>query len=290
LHDVWRTEDRLHSDEATTAKLVHLASRDVEIGAVVSHLEASEPGNGSVWATGTASADGSAVLLKLGARKSERAWMLAANAAADLAPRVFGDGELGGVGWLVLEECPLFLDKSNPAHVDAVVTSAARGQVAAAELADIPTMDAGWVERQLLKAHAADIPGDVDRVLAEVEAAWAAVVELCGVVVNHGDVHFDNVVARTVDGPALLIDAMPIKTVWAWDAAYLEVMSEHAGVVRQFESERRRLGARPTERIDLVERVLLGWVAAYWWRIAPWRHDDPAWRACVERWFTAARL
>lgn len=291
LRDVWRTEDRLHTDDATIARLCELASQDPAIAAVVDGLQPSLPGNGSVWASGLAREGRTPALLKLGARRSEQAWMVAlAGATTDVVPRVFGHGDLGGVGWLVLEKCEFGLDKSVPGHVAAVVASTVRGQVATRQLAgDVPEMDVSWVRRQLAAAKAADCPADLDRALAELERDWAFVVRHCDVVVNHGDVHFGNVVARGVDGPALLVDAMPMTTVWAWDAAYLEVMSEQPGVIRQFDDERRGLDLRATEELDRVGRLVLAWVAAYWWRIAPWRHDRPEWRAKVETWIAASR-
>ena len=82
---------------------------------------------------------------------------------------------------------------------------------------------------------------------------------------------------------------MPATTVWVWDAAYLEVMSDHPGVINDFARRRRDLGLPNTDQLERVARLVLGWVAAYWWRIAPWRHDNPAWRAKVEQWVQALR-
>ncbi len=91
LSDVWRTEDRLHTDDATIALLFDLASRDAAIREVIRELRSPRAGNGSVWATGTARRGRTPAVLKLGARRSERDWMSAVDAApGDVVPRVFG--------------------------------------------------------------------------------------------------------------------------------------------------------------------------------------------------------
>lgn len=284
LTAVWRTDDRLHTDGATIAQLCEVASNDSVIATVVADLQPDEPGNGSVWASGTARADGTPVLLKLGARPAERAWMAAMDAAAtNVVPRVFGSGEMRGVGWLVIEQCNARLDKTSSTDAAAVIETAARYQQAAATIsAGTAVMDLRWVRENLDDARAASCPGDVDRGLADADGACDFVTSQCGRTANHGDVHFGNTVARTPDGPALLIDPMPITTVWAYDAAYLEVVSGHPGMVHEMARARQALGLPTADGLERVERILLGWVAALWWRIAPWRHERPAWRRYVE--------
>jgi hypothetical protein len=293
LSDVWRTEDRLHTDDATIAKLCQLASDDPSIRAIVDDLQPDQPGNGSVWAVGKARNDDTPVLLKLGARETERDWMTAAEMVNNVVPRIFGAGEMRGVGWLVLEQCEFMLDRNSPAHVTEVVKSCTRYQHAAATDAipaiHAPSMDLDWVLENLDGAQAQDCPGDLSQMRAEAPRSWDLVTALCGTSVNHGDVHFGNVVARGADGPALLIDAMPITTVWAWDAAYLEGTCRQPGVVQQFELARRAIGLPSTNQIERVAQIALGWVAAYWWRIAPWRHDNEIWRGLVESWMQASR-
>ncbi len=120
------------------------------------------------------------------------------------------------------------------------------------------------------------------------------VVAECGLTPNHGDVHTGNAVARDPTGPALLIDPMPIITVWAWDAAYLQAVlapyqtmgdpRHEGGLVHALGRERRGMGLPAAARhLDRVELVVLAWAAAAWWRMAPWRHDNPQWRDWVER-------
>lgn len=284
LTAVWRTDDRLHTDDATIAKLCDVASNDSAIATVVADLQPGEPGNGSVWASGTARADGTRVYLKLGARPDERAWMTAMDAAtSDVVPRVFGSGEVRGVGWLVLEQCNARLDKTSSTDAAAVIETAARYQQAAATIsARTAVMDLQWVRENLDDARAASCPGDVDRALACADKGWDFVTSRCGRTPNHGDLHFGNAVARTPDGPALLVDPMPVTTVWAYDAAYLEVVSGHSGMVHEMARARQALGLPTADDLERVERMLLGWVAALWWRIAPWRHERPAWRRYVE--------
>ncbi len=115
LAGVWRTPHRLHSDEATVEMLVALAAGDDALGDVITDLEAAAPGNGSVWASGRTRGGGTPALLKMGARASEREWMTAMDRTkADIVPRVFGSGELRGVGWLVLERCTAKFDRGRP--------------------------------------------------------------------------------------------------------------------------------------------------------------------------------
>ncbi len=129
LADVWRTPDRLHTDEATVEMLVALAAGDDAIGNVIADLEAAAPGNGSVWASGRTRGGGTQALLKMGAHASERDWMTAIDRTkADIVPRVFGSGELRGVGWLVLERCTAKLDRRSPTDAAAVLRAAARWQ------------------------------------------------------------------------------------------------------------------------------------------------------------------
>ena len=84
---------------------------------------------------------------------------------------------------------------------------------------------------------------------------------------------------------------MPITSVWAWDAAYLQAVLmpyqafvQEDGLIPALARERRALGLPAGEgRLDGVERVVLAWAAAVWWRMAPWRYDNPQWRDRVER-------
>jgi hypothetical protein len=293
LTAVWRTQDRLHTDDATIAQLVELAAHDPAITAVIPKLQAEGPGNGSVWASGTAQLDGTQVLLKLGARPEEREWVTAIDAAApDIVPRVFGSGELRGVGWLVLERCETKLDPTSQTTLSTVIDSTARYQQAAATISAPSTvMDVEALRQSLSDARSMSCPGAIHQAIADLDRAWTFASTACGVSVNHGDVHLANVVARYVDGPALLIDPMPITTVWAYDAAYLEVVSGHPGgedpitgslgLVHELARARQAMGLQTADDLDRVERLVLGWVAVLWWRIAPWRHDVAAWRRFV---------
>ncbi len=204
------------------------------------------------------------------------------DSAEGLVPRVFGSGELGGVGWLVLEQCDGRLDRDSSEHAEAVVLLAVRSQLAAPKVSRAITMDADWLREHVVAARALNCPGDVERALAGLDESWEFVSGACEVAMNHGDLHFSNVVARTMGGAPLFIDPMPIRTVWAWDAAYFEVASGHGGIVPRFERARRALGAPATPDLEIVERLLLAWAAACWWRMAPWRHDSPAWASKVE--------
>lgn len=296
LLDVWRVPERLRSDEATVSMLVALAAGDDGIGNVIADLEAGTPGNGSVWASGTACADGTPALLKLGARASECEWMTAIDAAhPDVVPRVFGSGDLRGVGWLVLERCVGVFDRASPADAAAVVAAAARWQNIGTTIEPAPpVMDPRWLCELLEAAASQSCPGDITGLIDDVELSWELVVSECGLTPNHGDLHTGNAVARDPSGPALLIDPMPITTVWAWDAAYLEAvlapyqrvarLGQGGGLVHALGRERSALGVpMAARRLDHVERVVLAWAAAAWWRMAPWRHENAQWRDWVEQ-------
>ena len=293
LAGVWRTPDRLHTDEATVEMLVGLAAGDAAIGNVITDLEAAAPGNGSVWASGRTRGGGTPALLKMGARASERDWMTAIDRTkADIVPSVFGSGELRGVGWLVLERCTAKFDRASPPDAAAVLRAAARWQHAGAAIgAAAPVMGPAWLQEMLGAAASLACPGDIAGVISGVERSWDLVVDECGLTPNHGDVHTGNAVARDATGPALLIDPMPITSVWAWDAAYLQavLMPYQAfgpgdGLIPALARERRALGLPAGEgRLDRLERVVLAWAAAAWWRMGPWRHDNPHWRDGVER-------
>ena len=101
LAGVWRTPDRLHTDEATVEMLVALAADDDAIGNVIADLEAAAPGNGSVWASGRARGGGRPALLKMGAPASERDWMTAIDRTkADIVPSVSGPASCAALaGW-----------------------------------------------------------------------------------------------------------------------------------------------------------------------------------------------
>ncbi len=297
LAGVWRTPDRLHTDEATVEMLVALAAGDDAIGSVIADLEAAAPGNGSVWASGRTRGGGRPALLKMGARASERDWMTAIDRTkADIVPSVFGSGELRGVGWLVLERCTAKFDRRSPTDAATVLRAAARWQHAGAAIAAAaPVMGPAWLHDMLEAAASLACPGDIAGVIGGVERSWDLVVDECGLTPNHGDVHTGNAVARDATGPALLIDPMPITSVWAWDAAYLQAVLmpyqafvHEDGLITALARERRALGLPAGEgRLDRVERVVLAWAAAAWWRMAPWRHDNPQWRDRVERCVTA---
>ena len=301
LTAVWRTSERLHTDEATRDLVIALAEDDDAIGEIITGLEARVPGNGSVWACGRACTDGTTALLKLGARPSEREWMTGADAAGhDLVPRVFGSGDMRGVGWLVLERCDTVLDRASPTDVAAVVSAAARWQRAATAIdAAAPLMDSTQLREALDASAALSCPGDMAGLIDRLDRSWELVVNECGLTPCHGDVHTANAVARHAGGLALLIDPMATTTVWPWDGAYLQAVlapyqrfddaGPGGGLVYALARERRSIGLPASEgQLHRVERIVLAWAAAAWWRMAPWRHENRHWRDWVERTVTAA--
>lgn len=275
-------------------RIFEFAFADEHICEVIFDMRLESPGNGSVWVSGKARIDHSPALLKLGARTVEREWMTGIDSTtAGVVPRVFGSGEMHGVGWLVLERCSEQLDRNSNINIARVITSVAGSQQAGRTVASSADhMDAQWLRVHLEGARAQACPGGLSHAIRDLERAWAFARAECGLTVNHGDVHFQNVVARHQDGPALLIDPMPISTVWAWDAAYLqatlapyrtELARERLRLVDDLARSRRALGLPTADRLDRVEQLVLGWAAALWWNIAPWRHEHASWRRWVEQ-------
>lgn len=89
---------------------------------------------------------------------------------------------------------------------------------------------------------------------------------------------------------------MPVVTVCAWDAAYLQAVlapyqrfGGDSGLVHALARERRAVGLEGGgKHLARVERGALAWAAAAWWRMAPWRHGDRDWSDWVERVVDAA--
>lgn len=318
MADVWRVPGRLKTDDATVAYLLDLASRQSAITGVIEDFRPDEQfpvGNGSVWASGRAVADGTPVLVKLGSSVPERELTLALHRTADdVVPRVFGAGEFDGVGWLALERCDARLDARSPADRAAVLRTDARFQDAASSIdpgsfdvdrawlrenVESDSFDVGlpWLRHNLEAALAQGIPGNVEMAIDRLEADWEFVSNECGQTLIHGDLLFGNVVARAAGSPPLLIDTMPKLMPWCWDASYLQVAAFRElgdlqaqadgthipGLVHVLADARAELGLQVPRDLERVEVVVLAWAAACWWRIAPWRRDESMWRTEVGR-------
>jgi hypothetical protein len=106
-----------------------------------------------------------------------------------------------------------------------------------------------------------------------------------------GDLHFGNAAFRSPPpGPvALLYDPVPRRQPWPFEPAYLEVLCNGSGLVREMAAIRRAQG-RPVCEPDEVERlstVFCGWLAlAFWSMLLDW-HADPAQRARLAQYVSA---
>jgi hypothetical protein len=105
-----------------------------------------------------------------------------------------------------------------------------------------------------------------------------------------GDLTTGNALCRTAP-PAgeriLLIDPIPRVAPWAWDAAYCQALCSSTDVrmVQRMAEFRRRHGLHaPTgAELERLAAVMLAWLGALWWGIAPWRREDAAWCRQIQR-------
>ena len=63
-------------------------------------------------------------------------------------------------------------------------------------------------------------------------------------------------------------------------------------MVQRMAEFRRQRGLHTPEGADLDRRavIMLAWLSALWWGIAPWRHNDTPWREQIERYVEASAL
>jgi hypothetical protein len=258
----------------------------------------------SLFLTGTDSATGMPAFVKLNISPWELYWMRALGAhAPDLAPRVLASGEqLGGyeLRWLVLEKVPYRLSQAwGERTYDLLAEAAVRFHMAAQSIdrrfTGIECLDATqrWIELGLREG----CPGPLIRVLERLQHDWDWVTITCGLEVCFGDLTPVNALCHTPppDGEcALLIDPIPRVAPWAWDAAYCQTISANSDVrmVHRMAEIRRQCGLHAPEGPDLdrLAVIMLAWLSALWWGIAPWRHNDLPWRAQIERYVAASAL
>jgi hypothetical protein len=107
-----------------------------------------------------------------------------------------------------------------------------------------------------------------------------------------GDLHFGNAAFRSPppDLGALLYDPIPRRQPWPFEAAYLEVLCNGSGLVREMAAIRRVQGRAVCERdeVDRLSVLFCGWLALAFWSMLPDWHTDPAQRARLARYVSAA--
>ena len=138
-------------------------------------------------------------------------------------------------------------------------------------------------------------PGPVDRVLARLEADWAWLASVCGLAVCFGDLTTGNALCRDAapgGEHAFLIDPVPRIAPWAWDGAYCQAIAAESDVrmIARMARFRRERGLHTPGDADLqrASTLLLAWLGAMWWGIAPWRREYPDWVAQTRRDIEAA--
>lgn len=246
----------------------------------------------AVWAD-----TGMPAIVKLNVSPGELHWMRSLGEhAAHLVPRVLAGGETLGrhdVRWLVLERLPYRLSSAwGDRCYDLLAEAAVRFQEAARALDHrfVYVVCLHFTAEAMRRGQREGCPGPVDTVLARLEADWAWLVSVCGLEVCFGDLTPGNALCR--DAPpggeeALLIDPIPRIAPWAWDGAYCQAISADSDVqmiARMAQLRRERGFHTPVDaELSRASALLLAWLGAMWWGIAPWRRDHHAWRTQIQR-------
>jgi hypothetical protein len=176
------------------------------------------------------------VLVKLGVNANQLYWSrMVAKSAPDLMPLLYASGDgLGDLemGWIVMERIPFgpLGPGWNGDEFVMLLDAAVRFQREAGniEARHVATLDVDMLRSWLEVGIGLDPPGPVDGVLERFEADFAWVAPVCGYEVCHGDVHMCNALSRTpppLSSAAVLIDCQPIIQLWAFDAAYPQVLN-----------------------------------------------------------------
>lgn len=251
----------------------------------------------STWFTATWEPSGAEVFVKINVTPRERFWMTTVSAATTgIVPRVFAsDASLAGtdISWLVIERIPYGHDETwGAAAFTALLRAAARFQVFAATVdtrlvyeEGVETVRGWAIGGQDLCPAAADVVASLDK-------DWAWVAEVAPPEVMFGDLHFGNV-AFTGPPPhaaALLFDPIPRRQPWPFEPAYLEILCDGEGLVRQMAAIR-AAQHRPTpdpEQTDRLATLYCAWMALLSWGILPHLRADAGRRARLANYVTAA--
>jgi hypothetical protein len=256
----------------------------------------------SMFLSATWADTGLPAIVKLNVSPSEMHWMLAlGERVPDLVPRVLAGGERLGrhdVRWLALERLPHRLTYEwSDRRYDLLAGAAVRFQEAARSLDHrfVWVVCRHYTADMIRQGQREGCPGPVDKVLARLDADWGWLLSVCGLEVCFGDLTPVNALCRD-DPPggeqALLIDPIPRIAPWAWDGAYCQAISADSDVrmIHRMARLRRERGLHSPGDDDLarVSALLLAWLGGLWWGIAPWRRENPAWRAQIRRYMEAA--
>lgn len=236
--------------------------------------------------------DGSECVLKVGVDAMEQQWMAAISATTDdtVVP-VLDHGRLAvdGTRWLLM---PLLVHRprsDRPTDARGAMAAVARFHRAALgkELPTYP-IDLEFARTWASKAIEAGCPGPTARLQQALprHARWLDTqADPC---IGHGDAHFGNLVGAAADGPWRLIDPIPRRAHWAWDAAYSAVNASTPGtpdLVDLLAWERAERGLptdRPSDR-PTTRAVLLSWASVMWWPLMPHRHAEDWWGDLIEQ-------
>jgi hypothetical protein len=256
----------------------------------------------SMFFSATWAETGMPALVKLNVSPWELHWMRSlGERTPDLVPQVLTGGERLGryeVRWLALERVPHRLSHAWGDRLFDLLAGAAVRFQEAARLLDhryIGIVCPHYTADTIRQGQREGCPGPVDKVLARLEVDWAWLVSVCGLEVCFGDLTTGNALCRD-DPPggagALLIDPIPRIAPWAWDGAYCQVIcaDSDARMIHRMARRRHERGLHTPEGGDLdrASAILLAWLGALWWGIAPWRRENSAWGAQIRRYIEAA--
>jgi len=202
-------------------------------------------------------------------------------------PHVFAsDDALGPVdaSWLVLERLPYAHDPgSGMTAFSSLLSAAARFQVFAATVDTdlVFEEDAETIRRFALGGQ--DLCPEAATVVSHLDGDWAWVEAVAPREVMFGDLHFGNAAFRRPppDPATVLFDPIPRRQPWPFEAAYLEVLCNGSGLVREMAAIRRAQGRATCEpdKVDRPSALFCGWLALAFWSMLPHWHSDPAQRA-----------
>ena len=251
----------------------------------------------STWLTGTWHPDGTDVLVKVNATPRERFWMSAASRGAPgSVPPVFAsDDALGPVdaSWLVLERLPYTYDPGwGAAAFSSLLAAAARFQVFAAAVDTDLVFDEDVETIRRFTLAGQDLCPEAATVVSHLDGDWAWAEATAPREVLFGDLHFGNAAFRSPppDLAALLYDPVPRREPWPFEPAYREVLCDGSGLVREMAAIRRAQGRAVSEpdEVDRLSALFCGWLAlAFWAMLLDW-HADPAQRARLAQYVSAA--
>jgi hypothetical protein len=280
----FRSDGHIRRDADVVATLVEAARSDKRLAEVVTTIDDTPAGFGAfgVLLAGQTHG-GDAVVVKVNAQPTERAWLTALDTAdPGVVPYVVAQGNALAslpLGWLAMER----LGHQPPGMGAAewyppLLRGADRWQAAAAtidELAVVETIDGAWIARWLDEALGVSGDAHLRRLRDRFSEDWAWVVGQCPVVPCHGDIHFFNAGSRggSAEEALVLFDPIPRLAPWAYDAANTHALTNYhlfaAGGPSLVEQAAILRGARGLEVPDRptmqrVSTLLCSWLAVCW--------------------------